>query len=327
MYFLRFDMRAPVTGPASNTELYRAALEMSAWGEANGCLTAMVSEHHAASDGYLPAPMIMATAIAARTSTLPITVGALLLPLYDPIKLAEDMAVLDILSGGRVSYVIGLGYREPEFAMFGVPVGERAAMMEDKLAALLTALDGEPFEYRGRSVHVTPSPASASGIPISYGGHSAAAARRAGRFGLGFFANGGDESLADIYREAALAAGHEPGDVAIPAPGSAQVLFLAEDVDQGWEQYGPYMLHDAQMYRQWEGEQRSATTSFASTVGELRAEEGAYRVVTPEQALAMIQSGAPLMMHPLVGGCPPELGWQSLTLLQEQVLPGLHSAG
>ena len=93
-----------------------------------------VSEHHASPDGYLPSPLILATAIAARTSTIPITVAALLVPLHDPVRLAEDMAVLDILSRGRVMHIAGLGYRPEEYAMFGRSLAERGRRMEECLA-------------------------------------------------------------------------------------------------------------------------------------------------------------------------------------------------
>src|SRR5687767_8530499 len=119
MYLLRFDMRSPAGG-AATADLYRTALEMAEWGEDHGCVATMVSEHHASPDGYLPSPLVLASAIAARTTRTPIIVGALLLNFYDPIKLAEDMVVLDLVSGGRVSYVIGLGYRPEEYAMFGI---------------------------------------------------------------------------------------------------------------------------------------------------------------------------------------------------------------
>lgn len=324
MYIMRFDMRAPDTGAAIAT-LYSEALEMAAWAESRGCLSAMVSEHHAASDNYLPSPLLLASAMAARTQTLPISVAALLLNMYDPIKLAEDMAVLDILSQGRVGYVIGLGYRDEEYALFGVDVKQRAAVIEEKLGALLSALRGEEVSYQGRSGRITPLPQSPA-LRIAYGGHSPAAARRAGRYGLDFFANGGDEALAALYRESAQAAGHEPGDVVIPVAGAAQCVFVAEDVDAAWAAIGPHMLHDAMMYRAWEGRARTAVTSFATTVDELRQQEqGPYRILTPEQAVAMIQAGAPLMLHPLVGGCPPELGWQSLELIVDRVLPALET--
>ena len=88
MFTLRFDMRAPANG-ASTVDLYRAAIEMAEYGEKHGCLSALISEHHSSSDGYVPSPLVFASAIAARTTTLPIVVGALLLNFYDPIKAAE----------------------------------------------------------------------------------------------------------------------------------------------------------------------------------------------------------------------------------------------
>ena len=86
----------------------------------------MVSEHHAVDDGYLPSPLIVASAIAARTSEIAISIAALLVPLYDPVKLAEDIAVLDHVSRGRVSYVAGIGYRPAEYASLGRSYADRA---------------------------------------------------------------------------------------------------------------------------------------------------------------------------------------------------------
>jgi alkanesulfonate monooxygenase SsuD/methylene tetrahydromethanopterin reductase-like flavin-dependent oxidoreductase (luciferase family) len=143
VYLLRFDMRAP-EGCAPLTDLYRTAIEMAEWAEDRGCISTMVCEHHSSPDGYLPSPMVLASAIAARTTKLPITVGALLLNFYDPIKLAEDMIVLDIVSGGRVSYVIGLGYRSEEYAMFGVDMATRGKVMDRKLVALRRAHPAAP---------------------------------------------------------------------------------------------------------------------------------------------------------------------------------------
>src|SRR6186713_409110 len=99
MFIMRFDLRAP--GPTPVADLYTAALEMVEWGEAHGCFMVVVSEHHASDDGYLPSPVPMAAAMAARTSTVPFNIAALLLLMYDPIKLAEDLNVLDHLSRGR----------------------------------------------------------------------------------------------------------------------------------------------------------------------------------------------------------------------------------
>ncbi|CAB4979030.1 unannotated protein [freshwater metagenome] len=314
MFMLRFDMRAPAGGPTT-TDLYRTAIDMAAWGESHGCISTLISEHHTSPDGYLPSPIVLATAIAARTTTMPIVVGALLLNFYDPIKLAEDMVVLDIISGGRVSYVIGLGYRPEEHAMFGVDMGTRGKLMDHKLDALRRALAGERFSYDGRTVHVTPAPVTPGGPALAYGGHSDAAARRAGRLGLNLFAEGGSQSLVDIYNEAANEAGVTPGFAFIPTKESPTTVFVADDVDRAWSEMGSYLMHDVAMYRDWMGDNRAASSrSEAVNADELRAENGPYRILSVEEATAQVRSGMPLGMQPLCGGLPPELAWPSVTL-------------
>ena len=242
---LRFDMRAPTDGPADIRDLYAAAIEMSEWGEQHGALSVVLSEHHASSDGYLPSPLILASAIAARTSTVAITVAALLVPLHDPVRLAEDMAVLDVISRGRVIYVAGLGYRAEEYAMFGRSLAERGRRMEECLTVLQRAWSGEAFTYDGRRVHVTPPPVTPGGPVLMYGGGSRAAARRAARFGLGFFAQAQGADLENAYRDECARVGTEPGMCVIPSPGDATTVFVAEDVDRAWQEIGPFMLHDA----------------------------------------------------------------------------------
>ncbi len=323
MFTLRFDMRAPVDGvPIS--DLYTTAIEMSEWAERHGAASVLISEHHTSSDRYIPSPMILAAAIAARTSTIPISIGALLLNFYDPIKLAEDMAVLDIVSGGRVAYIIGLGYRPEEHAMFGVAMSQRGATMDRTLDALLRALRGERFEYEGRQVYVTPGPLSEHTPFVAYGGHTVAAAKRAGRFGLGLFAEGPNPQLEPTYLEAAAAAGKTPSMVMVPggtaAPTSA---FVSTDVDSAWERWGPYLLHDANMYAAWLGDERPTSWSGASTVDELRAENGPYRIFTPDQAVEQIRTNGMLGLHPMCGGLPPAYAWESLRAIETEVLPKL----
>src|SRR5690242_5697159 len=104
---MRFDLRAPQPG-AAPADLYAAAVDMCAWGDARGCAAVVVCEHHASPDGYLPAPLLFASAIAARTERVPILIAAVLLPFRDPVRLAEEMNVLDILSRGRVGYVLAV---------------------------------------------------------------------------------------------------------------------------------------------------------------------------------------------------------------------------
>jgi alkanesulfonate monooxygenase SsuD/methylene tetrahydromethanopterin reductase-like flavin-dependent oxidoreductase (luciferase family) len=283
-----------------------------------------VSEHHASPDGYLPSPLILATAIAARTTTIPITVAALLVPLHDPVGLAEDMAVLDVLSHGRVAHIAGLGYRPEEYAMFGQSLGDRGRRMEECLEVLQRAWTGEEFEYAGRTVRVTPRPVTPGGPPLMYGGGSRAAARRAARFGLGFFAQTWAPGLEQSYYDECAHLGKDAGLCFIPARDTATSIFVADDVDRAWDRIGPFMLHDARMYASWLSDSAAASKSTALTVGALRAEAGAYRILTPDEAVDYVRSHGVLALHPLCGGCPPDLAWETLELVASKVMPALR---
>jgi alkanesulfonate monooxygenase SsuD/methylene tetrahydromethanopterin reductase-like flavin-dependent oxidoreductase (luciferase family) len=324
MFTLRFDMRAK-DGPGSAQDLYAAAIEMAAWGEAHGALAAVISEHHASADGYLPAPLLLASAIAARTSRLPIQVAALLVPLHDPIELAEQMAVLDLISRGRVSYVCAVGYRPEEYAMFGRDMKARGRRMEESLAVLRQAWTGEPFAYEGRPVCVTPRPATPGGPFLMMGGNSEAVVRRAARLGMGMITQGGDPRLAEIYRAACAEYGTKPQLFLNPSGDAPTSCFVAEDPERAWRELGPYLLHDAQMYAAWMGEGEAVSKSLATDVAALRRENGPYRILTPEQAVAQIQKTGMLLLQPLCGGLPPKLAWPSLELLAAKVLPALKA--
>ena len=154
---------------------------MCEWAESRGGVAAVLSQHHGVEDGYLPSPIPLAAAIAARTASMPINVAALLLALYEPVKLAEDLAVVDLISRGRVSYIVGIGYRAEEFAMFGVDRRQRATLVEDRITLLRRLWSGEEVEIDGRRVRVTPQPYTPGGPPLAYGGGTEAAARRAAR--------------------------------------------------------------------------------------------------------------------------------------------------
>ena len=103
-------------------------------------------------------------------------------------------------------------------------------------------------------------------------------------------------------------------------------VFIAEDPDRAWSELGPYLLHDARMYAEWLGTAESASLSKAATIDSLRAEQGASRIYTPDEAIAAVRSQGILMLHPLCGGLPPELAFQTLELLGSKVLPGLSGS-
>src|SRR5271168_1046672 len=156
MFTMRFSQRSATDDPAARADLYAATIDMCAWAEDRGALAAILSQHHGVDDGYLPSPVPLASAIAARTSTLPITVAALLLALYEPVKLAEDLAVVDLISRGRVSYVIGIGYRDEEFDMFGMDRRGRGRVVEERIGLLQRLWSGDTVDVDGRSVRATP---------------------------------------------------------------------------------------------------------------------------------------------------------------------------
>jgi alkanesulfonate monooxygenase SsuD/methylene tetrahydromethanopterin reductase-like flavin-dependent oxidoreductase (luciferase family) len=232
---------------------------MAAWAESRGAVVAVLSAHHGTEDRHLPSPLVLAAAIAARTETLPIMVAAAVLPFYEPVRLAEDIAVLDIISRGRVAYVLGIGHREEEYHHFGLELGGRGARADDHLASLLALVRGEMVTGAGRTTQVTPAPTS-GGPQFFVGGGSLAAARRAGRFGLGLIAQAATPGLEDAYEQACRDAGHEPGFVQIPEPGTATVMFVADDVDDAWDEVGRNLLHDAMTAASYRAGERSVAS-------------------------------------------------------------------
>jgi alkanesulfonate monooxygenase SsuD/methylene tetrahydromethanopterin reductase-like flavin-dependent oxidoreductase (luciferase family) len=320
MFTLRFDMRAP-TWAAPIENLYAAAVEMAAWAESRGAILAVLSEHHGADDRHLPSPLILATAIAARTEQLPILVAAAVLPFYELVRLAEDIAVLDIISRGRVAYVLGVGHRREEYDHFGLDFRARGIRADERLARLIELVRGNEITPGEGSTRIRPQPTS-GGPQLFIGGGSFAAARRAGRFGLGLIAQTATPGLTEAYEQACRQAGHEPGLVQLPDPAATTAIFVADDVDRAWEELGRYLLHDAMTaaaYR--DGETSVASISTATSVEELRA-DSSYRVTTGEEATELVRAGTILPLLPLCGGLPPEVAWGYLESAAEAVVRG-----
>ncbi len=186
LFGIRFDLRNPEIGDTAMADRYAAALDMTAWADRLGFAFVGLSEHHGSADGYLPSPLVMAGAVAARTERIFIYVAAMIASFHDPLRLAEDAAVVDLLSRGRLELVIANGYVPDEFAMFGAPMGERVARTTETIEVLRRAWTAEPFEHRDRTVRVTPRPFRDGGPGLALGGSSEAAGRRAARLGVGF---------------------------------------------------------------------------------------------------------------------------------------------
>lgn len=302
-------MRAP-DWAAPAADLYAAAVDMCQWAETRGAVLVVLSEHHGADDGHLPAPLILASAIAARTSQLAILVAAVPIPLWDPVRLAEEISVLDLISRGRVSYALGIGHRPEEYEHFGVDMAARGRIADEIVAGLGPMVRGADITFRDRQVRVTPRCGSPDGPLMLIAGGSKAAARRAGRYGLGFISQTADPALKQYYESQCSRHGHQPGMFQGPVPGSPTTVFVADDVDGAWDELGPHLLHDAVMAASYRPHDDSvASISRADSVAALRAEGGPYRILTPQQAADYAQ---PLPLHPLCGGLAPEVAWRYL---------------
>ncbi|MXM66943.1 LLM class flavin-dependent oxidoreductase [Streptomyces sp. HUCO-GS316] len=316
---VRFNLVEPDATPASLGARYRAALEMAAYADERGITTVQTEEHHGVANNWLPSPFAFAGAVFGATRHLAVTVSAVIGPLHDPLRLAEDIAVLDLLSGGRLVTVAGIGYRPEEYAQFAVEWRRRGKLQDEVLETLLKAWTGEEFTYRGRRVRVTPRPCSDPHPLLLVGGSSKAAARRAARLGLPLFPSAYLPELEAYYKERLVEYG-TGGWTMMPAA-ETPLLHIAEDPDRAWAHYGEHFLHEARTYASWQtGDITSAVRSAATTVDELRA-EGVYRILTPEACLELGLDN--LVLHPLAGGMPVEEGWRSLRLFAERVVPAL----
>ena len=321
-FAVRFDLRNPAFTGISGADRYRAALEMAEWAEEHGALMVVLSEHHGCDDGYLPSALTMAAAVAARTSRVMIQVAAVVASLHDPLRLAEDAAVVDLVSGGRLRIVVAAGYVPGEFDMFGASLAARGSRVDETITVLRQAWTGEPFAYRGRTVQVTPRPHQPGGPALSVGGSTAAAARRAARLGADFMPS--VPEVWEHYRAERVAMG-----AADPGPGfgvTSSFTFVADDVEQAWESIGPCALHDAAQYGRWAVEGGIAgSTGYeqAPDIETLRAGEH-YRVLTPTALRAELAAAAfPfVMLNPMMGGIPPDVAWRSLRLFATDVLAG-----
>lgn len=178
------------------------------------------TEHHQQEDGYLPNPVLMAGLVGARTKTLKVGTCVLLQPLYHPIRLAEDIAVIDQATGGRVVIGAGIGYQGPDFDAVGISAKGRAPRTEEGVEIMRKAWTGEPFSYPSRyhtieNVRVTPRPSQPGGPPIWLAAWSPPGIARAARMADGWIADPIQsvsviKAEADEYRALAKKAGRKP---------------------------------------------------------------------------------------------------------------------
>jgi probable F420-dependent oxidoreductase len=201
---LWYDFRNPAQWRQPSDQLYGEILDQIAWGENNGFDYVWLSEHHFIEDGYLPSILPAAAAIAARTKRIRIASGVLLMPFHNPVRLAEDIAVVDIISGGRFELGVGVGFKLEEFESFGVPFKQRGVRTNQSLEVIRRALAGETVTFKSeffdfKNIKLTPEPIQKPHPPIWLGGFTPAALRRAARYGDGFTQPGANRDVYDRY--------------------------------------------------------------------------------------------------------------------------------
>ena len=316
-----FDMRSPAWATPT-AELYGAALEMAAYADQIGVDRIGLMEHHGSDDGYLPQPFVMAGGVAAVTARVSIGLGAVILPLHDPVKLAEQIAVLDLMSNGRLQVIFGAGYVPFEFAMFGASLKDRGRLLDEGIDTILRALRGERFEANGRPVFVRPLPVQKPEHIVFVGGGVAASARRAARFGVGLGPMRAD--IIPIYEQACRDLGREPGNYNRPCHRLPGIIVLSDDPDRTWSILEPHALYVVQEYAKWAAQEGNGSNSPFKGLDNLEAlrRSGMFAVWTVDELIAnadKVEDRGAFGFQPLVGGFPPAEGWKCLELLKTAI--------
>jgi alkanesulfonate monooxygenase SsuD/methylene tetrahydromethanopterin reductase-like flavin-dependent oxidoreductase (luciferase family) len=229
------DFRCPPGSAFTMQDVYAQTIEQVALMDECGLDLAWFSEHHFVEDGYLPNFVPVAAAVAARTKHIRMSTDVALSSFAHPLRMAEDMAILDLISGGRMELGLGLGYAPHEFKAFGVPLKHRPSLMDELLEILRLAWSGERFSFHGRrwqfdDVRVTPDPVQAGGPPLWLAMSSPAGVARAVRFGMHILPQGPVEMLPE-WRDAMTAAGQDPAE---RRRGIIRTFFVTDDRDRDW---------------------------------------------------------------------------------------------
>jgi alkanesulfonate monooxygenase SsuD/methylene tetrahydromethanopterin reductase-like flavin-dependent oxidoreductase (luciferase family) len=317
---LYFDLRNPAPWARPWPEVYGRALDLVVEAERLGAASVWFSEHHLFSDGYLPQPLTFAAAAAARTTRMRIGTAVLLAALRPAALVAEEAAVIDQISGGRLELGIGAGYSVPEYELYNADITKRYGLTDAAVAEIRRLLD---------EGIVTP-PAAQNPFPIWLGYQGPQGAKRAGRLGVGLLSL--DRALLDPYREGLVEGGH---DSAAARTGGMLDIIVADDPEAAFERILPHYAHQLNSYRAAAvaGSGRDAPKEI--TVEKLRsgaAQKGqipGLRVLTPTDAVNAIREstdGSPVehvYLWASVAGMPDDLVERHVELTCTQVAPNL----
>ena len=282
------DFRNPAAWRRPWEEIYAESLDFICWSETIGFEIAWLPEHHCIEDGFLTSPLMIGAAVAARTKKLRITPGVALAPLYHPLRLAEDVAVLDLLSTGRAELAVGLGYLKSETDAFGIDFKSRGRRTDELLDIVRRLWDGETVTFKGEffnldKARISALPVQKPCIPILVGALSRPGFRRAARYGAGFI--GAVENY-PAYLEELKAVG-KAGTAARFDLVSDMWLLVAEDPEKAFEETAPHYHYQINTYAKWHAE---TDWGMQPMDFETFKKSGAVRVLTPEAAIEFLRS-------------------------------------
>ncbi len=231
-----YDFRNPSASGIPPSRLYAEILEQVAWLDRLGLDLVWFTEHHFVEDGYLPSWIPVAGAMAARTERVRFSADICLLPFNHPVRLAEDLAVLDNLSGGRVELGVGMGYAPHEFRGFGIPLPQRVSRTEEGLEVLRRCFTGERFSFHGTRYHfddvvIRPRYVQDGGPPLWLAAMSAAGAQRAARFDCHLLPQGPRDQVLDPWLSALSDSGRDPAAYRV---GIIRSCLVTDDPQRDW---------------------------------------------------------------------------------------------
>ena len=308
---LAYDFRNPERWERPWAEVFQALLEQIEYVDTLGFDSIWITEHHFVPDGYAPSPVPLLAAIAARTQNVKLGTDILLLPLYHAVKLAEDLATVDLISEGRLMLGIGMGYRDEEFEAFGQTRRERVGRTEEGIDVLRGAWADGPFSYEGqyyklRDVDITPKPVQRPHPPLFLAATSEPAARRAARLDLNLLPQGDVRVAYEPWLDELAKRGKQPEDYRI---GLIKPWFVADSrADPLWRRAREHEHYRASVYAPWikagggpglpPGDPRPIDQSYLAGPPEQLIEQlEAYRTTTLP-ATDIIGWGTPVGMEP-----------------------------
>jgi alkanesulfonate monooxygenase SsuD/methylene tetrahydromethanopterin reductase-like flavin-dependent oxidoreductase (luciferase family) len=294
-----FDFRNPAAWRRPYADLYAEHLEFIAYTESLGFGGIWLAEHHGIDDGYLPSPLVVGAAVAARTTTMRISTGVALAPHYHPVRLAEDVAVLDALSNGRVELALGIGYLASEASAYGFDRRDRARISDEVLQIVRPLLRGETVTFGGEifsitDARVTPEPVQEPGIPVFVGAAKEPGRRRAARFGDGYI---GRVDNYPHYLAEVRACGRDERDARFVAM-DEMWLVVSEDPPRTFAEVAPHAYYQINAYAQWAAE---LDWSFPQMDFETFTKSGILKVLAPDETISLLRSK--LDAAPLEGYC------------------------